>query len=165
MVQQAMTVSIAANASSYQPGDELRAVITVTNTGAGHYLPTYVTPKIFVEAHLLDALAQVIAGSAQQEAIGREVTLDLSQEVYDTRIPPKASHSFPYTQVIPATAVALRVRLVVHPDHFYQRFFTATLQDGGNSKGRAHLQEALRATEASPFIVFERDVPLQTAQD
>ena len=27
------------------------------------------------------------------------------------------------------------------------------------------VQEALRATEASPFIVFERDVPLQTAQD
>ena len=108
---------------------------------------------------------QVLPDSAQEAVIGREVTLDLSEELYDTRIPPKASRAFTYTAVMPAGAVTLRVRVVVHPDHFYQRFFAATLgQDGGGGTGRAHLEEALRLTQASPFTVFEQTLPLKTPE-
>lgn len=161
MVRQAMTVTITPAATVYHPGDTLQAVITVTNSGAGHYLPTYVTPKIFVEAELLDHQGQGIADSLQQSVIGREVALDLSQELYDTRIPPQASHSLTYTHLISLATVTLRVRVVVHPDHFYQRFFTATLQGNGDSKGRPYLEEALRATATSSYTVFERLLPLQ----
>jgi hypothetical protein len=161
MVRQAMTVTISPSATSYEPGEMVHVTVTVANTGAGHYLPTYVTPKIFVEAHLLDAQGQSIPDSAQQATIGREVTLDLSQELYDTRIPPKASHAFTYTHVLSATAMTLRVRVVVHPDHFYRQFFAATLADGDGGQGRAYLQDALRAAEASPFTVFARDVSLR----
>jgi hypothetical protein len=156
-----MTVTISPSATSYEPGEMVHVTVTVANTGAGHYLPTYVTPKIFVEAHLLDAQGQSIPDSAQQATIGREVTLDLSQELYDTRIPPKASHAFTYTHVLSATAMTLRVRVVVHPDHFYRQFFAATLADGDGGQGRAYLQDALRAAEASPFTVFARDVSLR----
>lgn len=52
----------------------------------------------------------------------------------------------------------------LNADGHRQRFFTATLQDGGGGPGRAHLEEALRRTEASPFPVFERTLPLKTAQ-
>jgi Cytochrome c554 and c-prime len=164
MVQQAMAVTVTPNASAYRPGDQMQVVITVTNVGAGHYLPTYVTPKIVVHAHLLDAQGQVLPDSAQEAVIGREVTLDLSEELSDTRIPPKASRAFPYTTVLPAAAVTLRVRVVVHPDHFYQRFFAATLQDRGGGTGRAQLEEALRRTQASPFTAFEQTLPLRTAE-
>jgi hypothetical protein len=164
MVKQAMSVTIAPNASTYAPGDQIQAVITVTNVGAGHYLPTYVTPKIFVHTHLLDAQGQVLPDSAQEAVIGRDVTLDLSAELYDTRLPPKASRAFTYTAVMPAAAVTLRVRVVVHPDHFYQRFFAATLQDGGGGTGRAHLEEALRLTQASPFTAFAQTLPLKAAE-
>lgn len=162
MVEQAMTVTITPNAPSYSPGDEIEAEITVTNSGAGHYLPTYVTPKIFVRTHLLDAQGEIITDTAQQAVIGREVTLDLSQELYDTRIPPRQSRSFIYEQTMPAIAEQLRVQVVVHPDHFYQRFFAAVLNDGGGT-GRAHLQKALQRTSASSFTVFERRIPLQTS--
>ena len=47
MVRQAMTIDISPLAPSYRPGDTLQATITVTNSGAGHYLPTYVTPENF----------------------------------------------------------------------------------------------------------------------
>jgi len=57
-----------------------------------------------------------------------------------------------------------RVRIVVHPEHFYQRFFAATLQDGGGGTGRAHLEEALRLTQTSPFTVFEQTLPLKTPE-
>jgi Cytochrome c554 and c-prime len=164
MVQQAMEVTLTPPAASYAPGDQIEMVTTVTNVGAGHYLPTYVTPKIFIQTHLLDALGQVLPDSAQEAVIGREVTLDLSEELYDTRIPPKASRAFTYTAVLPKAAVTLRVRVVVHPDHFYQRFFATTLQEGGGGKGRAHLEEALRRTQASPFTVFEQMLPLKAAE-
>lgn len=163
MVRQAMSVTITPNASAYTAGDRLQAVISVTNSGAGHYLPTYVTPKIFVQTHILDAQGQVLTDSAQEAVIGRDVALDLSAELSDTRIPPKASRAFTYAVVLPDTAVALRVRVVVHPDHFYQRFFEATLQDGGGGQGRAHLEEALRLTQASPFTAFEQTLPLKAA--
>jgi hypothetical protein len=165
MVRQAMTVAITPHAPSYVPGDRMQTDIVITNSGAGHYFPTYVTPKIFVQAYLLDAQGQVIDGTAQQSVIGREVELDLSREVYDTRIPPGASHTVTYAQELPRDAVALRVRMVVHPDHFYRKFFAAILQNGGGGKGRPQLQEALRHAEASPFTVFERDMALKIATD
>jgi hypothetical protein len=156
-------VTITPDASTYKPGDRLHAVITITNSGAGHYLPTYVTPKIFVQAHLLDAQGEVIPETSQQAAIGRDITLNLSEELYDTRIPPKQSRSFTYAHILPDTARHLRVRVVVHPDHFYQRFFEAVLQDGGGGQGRAYLEEALRRTTSSSFTVLERDIALREA--
>lgn len=163
MVKQALTVTITPSAPSYDPGDQIEAEVTVTNSGAGHYLPTYVTPKIFVRTHLLNAQGEVVPDTAQQAIIGREVTLDLSQELYDTRIPPTQSRSFTYTRVMPEAATTLRVQVVVHPDHFYQRFFEAVLENGGGGPGRAHLEEALQTATTSSFTVFERALSLRPA--
>src|SRR5262249_13808249 len=143
MARQALTVTITPEMPSYTLGTPMQLVITVTNSGAGHFLPTYVTPKLFVQAHLLNAQGQRIEESSQEKIIGREVALDLSQEEYDTRIPPKASRTFTYTQDVPATAVTLRVRVVVSPDHFYERFFTALLHDH-SGPGRPQLETALQ---------------------
>jgi hypothetical protein len=161
MVRQAMTMTIAPVITTNTAAKNLQAAIRVSNSGAGHYLPTYVTPKIFVEAELLDSNGQGLADSRQQWVIGREVALDLSAEIYDTRLAPHASHTFVYTSPVPDIAVNLRVRVIVHPDHFYQRFFAATLQEIGDTPGRPYLQEALQATEASPYTVFEQLVPLR----
>lgn len=164
MVKQAMTVALAPDANSYAAGDTMRLTINVTNSGAGHYFPTYVTPKVFVQAHLLDAQGAVLNDTAQEVAIGRDVTLDLTTETYDTRIAPDATRTIDYVQTIPPGAVTLRVQIVVHPDHFYRQFFEAVLADGGGGQGRALLQEAHRKTEASPFTVYERELPLSNTR-
>ncbi len=164
MVKQAITVKLQPDASSYAVGDKMTLQVVVTNSGAGHYFPTYVTPKVFVQAHLLDAQGKILEDTAQEAPIGRDVTLDLSTETYDTRIAPDASRTITYIQDITPGATTVRVRIVVHPDHFYRQFFEAVLADGGGGKGRALLQEALRRAEASPFTVFERELPLDKAQ-
>ena len=156
MVRQAMTVDVSPLAPAYRPGDTLQATITVTNSGAGHFLPTYVTPKIFVRGDLLDAAGETIADSFQEAVIGREIALNLSREIYDTRIAPKASLDFAYEMSLPENAAAWRVRIVVHPDHFYQRFFEAVLRRDQGSPGKAHLEAALDKTKTSSFTVFER---------
>jgi hypothetical protein len=164
MVKQAITVALLPDAASYAVGDTVTLKIVLTNRGVGHYFPTYVTPKVFVQAQLLNQPGDVLDDTAQQAVIGREVTLDLSQETYDTRIAPDASHTMTYVQEIPPGAVTLQVRIVVHPDHFYRRFFEVLLSNGGGGKGRTWLQEALQRTELSPFTIFERNVPLGTAE-
>ena len=165
MVRQAMTVSILPLEPSYRPGDTLHTVITVTNSGAGHHLPTYVTPKIFVRGDLLDSAGEAIADSFQEAVIGREITLNLSREVYDTRIAAKASLDFGYEMTLPENAAALRVKVVVHPDHFYQRFFEAVLRRDQGSLGRKHLEAALEKTSTSSFTVLERLLQVPMAGD
>jgi hypothetical protein len=65
-----------------------------------------------------------------------------------------------YGTRLPNAATVLRVRVVVHPDYFYERFFAAVLHQGEGGKGRAHLEEALRLTQSSAFTVLVRDFPL-----
>lgn len=164
MVKQAMTVKLSPDAASYAAGDTVTLQIVVTNSGAGHYFPTYVTPKVFVQAHLLDAQGHMLGDTAQEAVIGRDITLDLSTENFDTRIAPDASRTITYEQDVPPGATTLRVRIVVHPDHFYRQFFEAVLANGGGGKGRALLQQALEKAESSPFTVYERDIALDNAR-
>lgn len=144
------------------PGDEVvAATITVANTGVGHYFPTYVTPKVFVRGELLDMQARVLPATVQQATIGREVTLNLSQELFDTRIPPGEKRSVVYEQRVPAQAGRLRITVEVHPDHFYRQFFEAVLAGGGGATGRAELQSALAATKASIYTLYQKEFALR----
>ena len=58
-------------------------------------------------------------------------------------------------------AMGLRARfsVVVEPDAFYARFFEVLLCQGAG-RGGAQVREALEAARRSPFIVFERELPL-----
>ena len=130
--------------------------LALRNAGAGHKLPTYVTPRLVVSGEALDAEGRPLSGSRREAVIGRAVTLDLSRELFDTRLAPGQSAIFRYPRVSPATRVRLRV--VVEPDHFYTLFFGALL-DGGAGRGEAEIRTALAAARASAFVVFEREVP------
>ncbi len=152
-VRQSVTVDL----STAREGDRLRAALTLTNSGAGHYFPTYLVPKVFLRMDLLDAKGRQVKGSLREAVIGREATLDLSREIYDTRLAPKAS--FTMTRSWKVDRPGLRARVVVDPDHFYTRFFEATIPQA--ERGKALLQEALRRTRQSSFTIFSREVPIR----
>ncbi len=139
-------------------GAQLRATLTVTNSGVGHYFPTYLTPKVFLLMDLVDDRGQQVAGSLRQAVIGREVPLDLSREVYDTRLAPKASFRMKESWGKLPPSLRLRARVVVEPDHFYTEFFQAVIPTA--ERGRAQLEEALRQTQRSAFTIFSREVSL-----
>ncbi|HEU5393672.1 MAG TPA: hypothetical protein VFV36_02625, partial [Candidatus Methylomirabilis sp.] len=86
-----------------------------------------------------------------------EVTPDLSRELYDTRIPPGETHTFGYRRKVPRAGLRLRVSVVVYPDHFYNRFFEATLAAAPGTPGAPLLREALEKTRRSPFPIFEEE--------
>ncbi len=154
MTQGAVTLEV--NLDEKAPKGVVAAKIVLTNTGAGHYFPTYITPSVDVIAELEDKNGRAIPGTRQIEIIERKLSPDFSREIYDTRIPPQKSFVMKYRRGRSPGAVRLRVRVHVRPDAFYLGFFNQVLQGGGLSKkGRALLTKAQRRAENSPFDIFD----------
>ncbi len=159
MVRSGVVVDVATDRPRYAARDEVAARITITAPGVGHHFPTYVTPRVVVRAALVDVAGREAPASAEERVIAREVSPDLSRELFDTRIPPGGRFVFDYRRRLERTGLSLRVRVTVYPDHFYTRFFEALLKAGAG-RGTAEIQQALNAARRSPFELYRRDLPL-----
>ena len=159
MVRGGLTITAETGAPRYAPGDVVAATLTVTSTGVGHAFPTYVTPRAILRGELLDAGGRVVAGSREEVVIGREVSLDLERELFDTRLAPGESVTLHYRRRLDAAGLRLRLSVVIEPNAFYTRFFAALLAQGAG-RGTPQIRDALAATRRSPFVVFVREVPL-----
>jgi hypothetical protein len=159
MVKAGVQISLRTDRSRYRPGESLHATLTIANSGVGHYFPTYVTPRVLVRTELLDAESRPLADSVEEHSIAREVPLDLSREVSDTRIPPGRRAVFEYRRRVEGPGLSLRVTVTVFPDHFYTGFFEALLSGDAGTES-AEIQEALSASRRSAFVLYSRTVPL-----
>lgn len=159
MVKSGVRVSLALERPRYRVGERLRATVTVASVKVGHYFPTYVTPRVVVRALLVGPGGEAVADSVEEAIIGRQVPLDLSKEIADTRIPPGGRAVLRYDRALDRPGLSLRVTVVVYPDHFYTGFFESLLATGAGA-GEAEIREALEATRRSAFPLFARDVPL-----
>jgi hypothetical protein len=160
MVKQGVTIRLTLDKHRYNNGDGIQATVSITNSGVGHYFPTYVTPKIIIAVELVDQAGLRVPGSSREERIGRDATIDLMEELYDTRIPPGKTHTFRYLGTIDRPGLRLRASVTVAPDDFYVKFFEAILPEAKTRKAREWLQQALREARASSFVLFndERDL-------
>ncbi len=147
--------------------DSTAVVIRIRNVGAGHHLPTYVTPKIFVNAVLVDSAGNAREESLQLRAIGREIVLNSqeSREIYDTRIPAGGVWSWRYAVPSDVTASGIEVTLEVFPDHFYARFFqdyerSDLSAEASEEIGRAGVQAA-----GSNYTAFRKTFSLHASSD
>jgi hypothetical protein len=159
MVKSGVQVSLALDRTRYRPGQSLRATVMVASVRVGHYFPTYVTPQVVVRAVLVGPDGSPVDGTIKEGVIGRQVPLDLSREIADTRIPPGGRFVLRYGHSLDRPGLTLRVTVTVYPDHFYTGFFGALLETGAG-EGEVLIREALEATRRSPFEIFARDVPL-----
>jgi hypothetical protein len=161
MVKSGVTIEL--DVAPRAAGDDVRATLSIASVRVGHFFPTYVTPRVVARVELVDSADRVIEGSVEEGAIGREVTLDLTRELADTRIPPGGRVELGYRRPITATGpLRLRATVTVYPDHFYTGFFEALLA-GGAGAGEAQIREALADTRRSPFVIFSRDVAIGRA--
>ena len=159
MVRSGLTVTVSSDKEHYQVGETVSVTLTITNSKVGHYFPTYVTPRVVVSGELVDGSGGALAGSRQETVIAREVTLDLSRELFDTRLAPRQSLAFHYRHRLSAPGLTLRLAVSVYPDHFYVGFFESLLASGAG-KGTAQIREALRAARSSSFIIYVHEIPL-----
>ena len=154
MVKSGLIFDIESNART----DSVSARLRITNTGVGHYFPTYVTPLVIVKGFLTDSKGKALNGTVKEAAIGRKVSLDLSKELFDTRIPPLGNFDFAYEMNRPMKAERLVFEVRVFPDEFYNRFFENALKRRDPSMKMRELKEALRSTSGSGYILFKRDI-------
>ncbi len=159
MVRSGLTIIARADAARYQPGDWASLVLTVTSTRIGHAFPTYVTPRVIMRVELVDRDNRSVPGTRVEKLIAREVSLDLSRELFDTRLLPGQSATLAYRPRLDAPGLRARFSVVVEPDAFYERFFAVLLQQG-TGRGESQIREALDAARRSPFTVFTQDIPL-----
>ncbi len=142
--------------------DSLRAEVRVENTGAGHHLPTYVTPAVYVTVRLLDCAMSVLPGTEEVRAVQRRVVLTTEEgrEVFDTRIPAGGRWVFDYATLSHADAAFLEVTLDVHPDDFYRGFFEGYSRDGLSEAARSMIDNAWIRTAQTPYRLMARRWPL-----
>ncbi len=158
-VRSGVAIALATDRPRYRPGDAVIARLTITSTGVGHHFPTYVTPRVVVRAVLVDAAGRELPASAEERVIAREVALDLSRELFDTRIPAGGQFSMRYQRRLDGVGVRLRVVAIVYPDHFYTRFLESLLTTGAG-RGERDIREALEGTRHSAFELYRREIPL-----
>ncbi len=142
-------------------GGRVNARLRITNSGVGHYFPTYVTPLVVIKGFLTDAKGKALKGTVKEAAIGRKVSLDLSRELFDTRIPPFRSFEFDYGVRRPASADRLVFEAWVYPDAFYKSFFKNALEKGYPAMKMEELKEALKTTSGSGYLLFKREILLR----
>jgi hypothetical protein len=157
MVRSAMEFDITIESVT---AEDARIRVAIRNVGAGHHLPTYVTPKIIVSVALVTASGETLKGTAFRRAIGREIDLEseVSREVYDTRIPAGGQWVWIYESTRGTLASGARVTVEVFPDDFYAAFFddydTSSLSD----KAADAIATARKATAESRYQVHEETV-------
>ncbi len=125
----------------------------ITNAGAGHKLPTYLTAQLWAELVLLDG--DGATATLTRQPIGWKADLALTEEAFDTRLAPTETLTL-RAGLDPARARGRRIalRLEVAPQAFYERFFAARLRDTGlPERARAELERARAAAEATRFTL------------
>lgn len=142
-------------------GDLLKARLSVANTGTGHRFPTYVTPQVVLEGIQVTASGEPLAGTEDYFVIGRRVTLDLAEEVFDTRLAPGERAELNYEQPRHPEASRLILRVWVEPDAFYEGFYRSLLESGAaDGPGQELIREALEQSQGSVYTLHETEIPL-----
>src|SRR5215470_450355 len=160
MVASGIEIAVTPDDPSLALTRDFTLTLEVRNTRVGHAFPTYVTPRVVLRGELVDA-AGPVASSRREVVVAREVTLDLSRELSDTRLGPGQSARLTYSGRVDRPDVRLRLTVVVEPDAFYTAFFETLLAQGAG-RGEAQIREALEATRRSPFTVFDREIRFET---
>ena len=143
----------------------LELSVAITNAAVGHKFPTYLTPKVFVRAELLDKTGKILPGTNQEQIIGWDTRFDGAQwkEYFDTRIPPGETSRKNFRWTPPAPATQARVWVEVHPDHFYHVHFYPAYLKGENlsGNGRGLVEKALKDSGATSYVIFDEVIPLR----
>ena len=133
---------------------EISATWRLANTGAGHFFPTYVTPRIVVSIRQESTTGAALAGTLREYLIARTVTADLSAELSDTRIAPDEKRVLGYRARRHPRATHLAIQIRVEPDAFYTELYRSLLKEDSSGPGRNQIARALSNSLASRYTVY-----------
>lgn len=131
-----------------------KAEIKITNSGTGHYFPTYVTPEVVVRGYLVNENNEMIPESLKEEFICRAVNIELTKEFFDTRIPPQKSFTFEYKPEQGCRPENCVLEVIVYPDRFYNKFYSALLKTEDVHYKKEQIQYAFEESYRSSYVLW-----------
>jgi hypothetical protein len=163
MVSSAVSISVGCEASSSSP-DSIFGTLTLTNVGAGHRFPTYTEPQVKLIFEQLDAKDMVIQDTHAEGIIARRVTEEMDRELFDTRLLPGETFTFPYRYPKNPRCVKMSARVEVWPDEAYRLYFKKMLATPSLRPEMPAVIESVEAAERqntdSRYILWERKISL-----
>ena len=146
----ALTLAPAAN-------DRLRIQAEVRNSGAGHYFPTYLVPRVWLRLLLLDPAGRERTLLAEQ-VVARDVDVWLTEERSDTRIAPDEVRLLEVELGYPPEAGwQVELRVDVAPREHYERMFATVLRNNAaelDAETLRLLEQAFREAQDSRFTAL-----------
>ena len=122
----------------------------------GHAFPTYVTPKVVIEAEATDEKGHSL--KTWQWNIVREVEFTGSwQEIRDERLMPGESRTF-RPDILPAGTQKLAYSVRVLPDEFYKCVYRGLLSSALTPLARNRIQAALEHADANDYVLYEGEL-------
>ncbi len=147
-----------------RPGSKLSLDMHIINAAVGHKFPSYITPKIFIRAELLDEAGKALPRTRQEAIVGWDARFEDGEwkEYFDTRVPPGEKFSKVFHWQESKGARKIRAWVEVHPDHFYHVHFYPPYLRGSNlsPEGRKLIEKALRESGESVYVLYENIVDL-----
>lgn len=135
--------------------ERIRVESQITNTGAGHYFPTYVVPEVVFTLQLVDPAGRP-KGEIARTVVARRANVDLTQEQFDHRL--RSGE----TRIMggefrrhAGTGWSVELHMAVSPGAHYQRSFQYALEHTAHMtrETRQLLREALRQVETARYHV------------
>jgi len=135
------------------------AQLKIISTNIGHAFPTYVTPKILIQAQALDKKDKAL--KTWQWEIVREVFYgDGWQEKQDTRLKPDESRLF-IANDAPKGTQNVNFTITVIPDNFYKGVYRSLLSDDLQADAQILIKRALDEANANDYVLFSGVVSLR----
>jgi hypothetical protein len=140
----------------------VRVSAVLANRDAGHYLPTYVVPKLFVNVHLRGPGTRMLVG---QHVVGRTLNVALDREIADTRLPPDGRKEVSFEVAVGPGRWEAILATEVAPGEHYERMFADMRRRNPalDEATRALLDEALAKAVSARYYLDEVRVAVPEA--
>ena len=136
---------------------DVKARMTLTNDGAGHFLPTYVVPEIWMRIDVTDNRGNTLAFTEHRIARKVASTDGNWSQSSDTRLAPDATAILDYTGAFPAQAVSIVGRVIVLPDLWQADKFRARLAAPQPEAVARYYHAALDEAGSSGYTLFQSE--------
>ncbi len=135
------------------------AQLKITSKNIGHAFPTYVTPKITIQAQALNNQQKVL--KTWHWEIVREVFYGNGwQEKQDTRLKPDESRIY-IANDAPSNTQNIKFTISVVPDNFYKGVYRSLLSDDLQADAKVLIERALNTANENDYILFSDTVSLR----
>lgn len=163
MVRSAVSIQTEYSPNSSDSG-VLTALLSLTNVGAGHRLPTYAEPQIMLFLEQVDSEGKMIPGTRSEGIIARKITEEMDKEIFDTRLMPGETFTLRYSRQRNSGATSIRASVEVWPDEAYRLYFIKMLETPAHRPEMPevmdNMEKAIKLDTESRYLLWEKKTPL-----